>query len=560
MQSYFKNFRNDLPAGLVVFLVALPLCLGIALASGLSDNIFSGIIAGIIGGIVVGSISGSSLGVSGPAAGLTVIIVTALTTLTFREFLVAGIICGVIQLLLGLIKAGVIAYYFPSPVIKGMLAAIGLILIFKQIPHLVGIDKDPEGDLAFHQIDGMNTFKELGYAFKNSKLGAIIIGSISLIILLLWELKYFKKHKILGVIPSALIVVIVGVLINEYFILSFPDLALGVVHELPVYVPETVLAEVTVNSKVMVIKDTLTFVPKIIANDHLVQLPEVTGDKGYLSLLTFPDFKAFSKWDVWVQGFIMAIVASLETLLCVEATDKIDPLKRQTPTNRELYAQGVGNIFSSLIGGLPVTQVIVRSSANVNSGGKTKMAAIYHGVFLLLCVLLIPNILNKIPLSCLAAILIVVGYKLAKARLFINMFKQGWEVFLPFVITITAILWTDLLKGIVIGLAVGIFYVLKANMRVAYIYRKNEEHDDGTKSVEIKLSENVTFLNKANIQNTLASLPENSEIIIDGSDTYNYDKDVLEIMHDFQISAKERNIKVKYINVPNIDTSLVTSH
>jgi MFS superfamily sulfate permease-like transporter len=505
----FKYIKNDLPAGLVVFLVALPLCLGIALASG--APLFSGIIAGIIGGTVVAITSGSPLSVSGPAAGLTVIVLNSINQLgSYENFLLAVVLAGVLQLILGYLKAGIIGHYFPSSVIKGMLAAIGLILVFKQIPHALGYDKDSEGDFYFFQMDGENTFSEIVNSINHLSVGAIIISFVSLLILILWEQQFIKKNKILSQIPAALIVVIFGVLMNLLF--------------------------VKMNS------------PFALSNDHLVALPVAASANDFVGQFTLPNFNAFSNYHVYVVAITIAIVASLESLLSIEATDKLDPYKRNTPTNRELKAQGLGNIFSGLIGGLPLTAVIVRSSANISSGGKTKLSAIIHGLLLLISVIGFARYLNYIPLACLAAILLVVGYKLAKVSLFKSMYKLGWEQFLPFVITVIAILLSDLLKGIGVGMAVSIFIILRTNYKKPYFYFESEH--SGKKIISIELSEDVTFINKGSISHTLSRIPENATIIIDGSKCHLIDLDVLEIIHDFKKSAPLKNISLELKDIP----------
>ena len=403
----FKYLKNDLPAGLVVFLVALPLCLGIALASG--APLFSGIIAGIVGGTVVAFTSGSPLSVSGPAAGLTVIVLNAITQLGgYEVFLLAVVLAGLIQIILGFLKAGIIGYYFPSSVIKGMLAAIGIILILKQIPHAIGYDKDNEGDFNFIQADGENTFSEILNAVNHVHPGAVIIAAISLFILIMWEQPFLKKYAFFKIVPGALLVVILGILINEWFRMS--------------------------NS------------PFYLSGEKLVQLPVANSASEFIGQFTLPDFSGFSNYHVYVVAITIAIIASLESLLSVEAADKLDPYKRNTPTNQELKAQGLGNFVSGFIGGLPLTAVIVRSSANVNAGAKTKLSAIIHGLFLLISVIGLATVLNKIPLACLAALLLVVGYKLAKISLFTSMLRLGWSQFLPFIITVVAIHFSYLLK------------------------------------------------------------------------------------------------------------------
>src|SRR5688572_11779963 len=414
--GFFSSVKYDLPAGIVVFFVAVPLCLGIALASG--APLFSGLIAGIVGGIVVGAVSNSSLGVSGPAAGLTVIVFSAIQQLgSFQVFLAAVVIAGVLQILLGLIRAGIIAYYFPSSVIKGMLTAIGIIIILKQIPHAFGYDADYEGDFTFLQMDGHNTFSELIYMLEAITPGAIVVSIISLTILFLWEAHLSKKYPALKLVQGPLVAVVVGIAYQFVTAAYFPELSLS--------------------------------------SQHLVNVPVSGSPSEFFAQFMLPDFTAIARLDVWIVGVTLAIVASVESLLSTEAIDKLDPYKRLTNTNRELIAQGTGNMLTGLIGGLPVTQVILRSSANVQSGGKTKLSTIFHGMLLLLCVILIPRLLNAVPLAVLASILLVIGYKLANPFVFKQMARLGWSQFLPFIATITGIVFTDLLKGISIGLKIG---------------------------------------------------------------------------------------------------------
>ncbi len=503
MTSFFKEIKNDLPASIVVFLVAVPLCLGIALASG--APMFSGIIAGFVGGIVVSLVSGSSLGVSGPAAGLTVIVLSGINEFGFEVFLFAVVISGVIQLLLGYAKAGIVGYYFPSSVIKGMLSAIGIIIILKQIPHAFGYDADYEGDLSFVQSDGQNTFSELANMVNFVSPGAIIITVTCLAILILWEQPFMKKHKIFKLVQGPLVVVVTGILLNLIF-KNFPSLYL---------------------------KD-----------EHLVNIPVASNPSEFLGLFTAPDFSEFLNPDIYMVALTLAIVASLETLLCVEATDKLDPVKRVTPTNRELKAQGIGNILSGLIGGLPITQVIVRSSANIQSGGRTKAAAFFHGILLLVSAVLIPRILNLIPLASLAAILFMVGYKLAKPSLFRSMYRLGWSLFAPFLITILAIVFTDLLIGITLGLGAAIMFILYQNLKTPYYFDPEKHHRD--EKIKIELSENVSFLNRASILQTLNHLPENSRVEIDASKSKIIDHDVLELIYDFQENARHRSIELEF--------------
>ncbi|MDB5209818.1 MAG: SulP family inorganic anion transporter [Sediminibacterium sp.] len=500
MKKYFQNAGSDLPASIVVVLVALPLCLGIALGSG--APLFSGIIAGIVGGIVIGVLSGSQLSVSGPAAGLTVIVATAILKLqVYEAFLLAVVIAGIIQLLFGFFRAGVIGDYVPNCVIKGMLAAIGFILILKQFPHLVGYDADFVGDETFSQGDQKNTFSELLQAVKYITPSAIIIGAVSFLILIAWERKFIRKHKILHLIPGPLVVVLAGILINGYF--------------------------------------TANHSPYALETKHLVSLPVANDIGSFFSFFTFPDIKFLNNPDVWVTAVTLAIVASLETLLGIEAVDKLDPLKRVTPSNRELKAQGIGNIISGLIGGLPLTSVVVRSSANVSAGAKTKVSAIMHGVLLLLCVMFIPALLNKIPLSALAAVLIFTGYKLAKVSLFKEFFQKGWDQFVPFVVTIAAILVTDLLVGIIVGIIVGLFFMVRSNFRSS-VFVVNDQN-----RFLIRFRKDVSFLNKPIVKKRLEDVPENAYVLIDATRADFIDKDVIEEVNNFLCHAHIKNIKVE---------------
>ncbi len=501
----FANLKDDLPASLVVFLVAMPLCLGIALASG--APLFSGIIAGIVGGIVVGAISGSQLGVSGPAAGLAVIVLTAIQELgAYEIFLMAVVIGGIIQLALGFAKAGIIGYYFPSSVIKGMLAGIGIIIILKQIPHAVGYDMDYEGSLAFNQPDGHNTFSELFYMFQAISPGAVFITLVSMAILILWEQPFMKAKSFAKAIQGPLVAVIGAII-------------LGLI---------------------------LQTTPYALKAEQMVSIPVADSLSGFFSQFTFPDFNQITNPAVYITGITIAVVASLETLLCLEATDKLDPYKRVSPANLELKAQGIGNIVSGMIGGLPITQVIVRSSTNIQSGGKTKLSAIAHGFLLILSAMLIPNILNLIPLASLAAILFLVGYKLAKPVLFKEMYAAGKEYFIPFMVTILGIVFTDLLMGIGLGMVVAIFYVLYKNYQKPYLLDVTETPEGNI--IRLELSEDVTFLNKANILKTLNQMPNKTKVIIDASRCVEIEHDVNEIIEDFIEGAKYRDIDVEVIN------------
>lgn len=501
--NLFANLKSDFASGLVVFLVALPLCLGIAMASG--APLFSGIISGIIGGIVVGFLSQSHISVSGPAAGLTAIVLTAITDLgAFDIFLSAVFIAGLIQLALGFVKAGSISNYFPTNVIEGMLAGIGIIIILKQLPHAFGYDADFEGDQSFSQVDGDNTLSSLFQVFNHFQLGAIIVTLVSLAILISWDkVAFFKKFKL---VPGALIAVIFGIVLNEIFISTGSSLA--------------------------------------IAKEHLVSLPVPTSIDEFKSIIVVPNFTGLTNPHVWTVGITIAIVASIETLLCIEASDRLDPQKRYTNTNVELKAQGIGNIVSSLIGGLPMTSVVVRSSANSNAGAKSKMSAIIHGVLLLLSVLIIPVVLNKIPLATLATILILVGYKLAKPSTIKHFWEKGKYQFVPFIATMIAVVATDLLKGVMLGIIISVIFVLKGNLKRAYTFKKDEYIDGDI--IHIDLAQEVSFLNKAAIKSTLNSIPENSSVVITAHDTVYIAHDILDLIKEFKSTrAVDENIKVK---------------
>ncbi|GGX24419.1 SulP family inorganic anion transporter [Aquimarina muelleri] len=503
----FKNFKSDIPASVVVFFVALPLCLGIALASG--APLFSGLISGIVGGVIVGAISGSQVGVSGPAAGLAAIVLTAIGALGgFPNFLLAVVLGGVIQLVFGILKAGVIGYYFPSSVIKGMLTGIGIIIILKQIPHFFGYDEDPEGDFAFFQVDGENTFSEILNAINSISPGATLIAVVGLAILLLWSNVLSNKGKIFQLIQGPLVAVAAGII---YYVVTNGNATWG------------------------------------ISSEHLVSVPVPEDASSFLAQFSFPNFAAITNPQIWVTAFTIALVASLETLLCVEATDKLDPRKRVTPTNRELLAQGTGNIISGLIGGLPITQVIVRSSANIQSGGKTKMVAILHGLLLLISVILIPKLLNKIPLSVLAAILLIVGYKLAKPGLFKTMYQLGWKQFIPFIVTVIGIVFTDLLVGIGLGLIVGIVVILIKSFQNSH-FLHIEDKSNGKHKIKMTLAEEVTFFNKGAILKELDRLPRDTYLELDVRKTRYLDNDIIEILEDFSEKARNRNIDIQLIS------------
>lgn len=499
----FGGIKENFPSGLVVFLVALPLCLGIALASGAPP--LSGIIAGIIGGLVIGFLSNSNISVSGPAAGLSAIVLTAITDLgAFELFLCAGIIAGALQLILGFIRAGSISNYFPNNVIEGMLAGIGIIIILTQIPHALGFDKDFEGNESLF-VNGFNPtyFTEL---LSGINPGAIIITTVSIGILLAWD--RFPALKKLKMIPGALVAVVVGILLNFIFKISGSSLAIGA--------------------------------------DHLVSLPVPQNVDDFKNMIVFPNVQGFLDPKVWIVGATIAIVASIETLLCIEASDRLDTHRRTTDTNLELKAQGIGNLISAAIGGLPMTSVVVRSSANAAAGATTKVSAMIHGALLLICVLSIPFILNLIPLATLAAVLILVGYKLAKPATIMHFWKKGKYQFIPFIATVLAVVFLDLLKGVGIGLLISVFYILQGNMKRAY-YLSREELNDAD-DIQIKLAEEVSFLNKAAIKKTLKNIKPNSVVTIDAKGTSYIADDILEMIQDFaNIRAKEEEIDVRLV-------------
>lgn len=493
-----EYFSNDLLASLVVFLVALPLCLGIALASG--APLQAGLIAGVIGGIVVGSLSGSPLSIAGPAAGLTTIVIVSIEEAgSYQAFVLAVVLAGVIQFIMGLIRAGSIGHFFPASVIKGMLAAIGLILILKQIPHAVGFDADYEGDESFFEEGGRNTFTTIVDAMEAFSGGAVVVALVTILIIIFWDRTVGKMKSWVGLIPGPLIAVVVAVVLSETFRSAVPGLA--------------------------------------IEDKHMVDVPNFFGGEG--SIFIFPDFAQLGNPLIYKAAFTIAIVASLETLLCIEACDKLDPYRRNTPLNRELKAQGTGNMLSGLLGGLPVTSVIVRSSANINAGAKTKASAITHGVILAASVLFAASVLRLIPLSALAGILIIVGYKLTPPKLYKDMYKKGISQFLPFVVTVIAIVFTNLLAGVFVGILVSVFFILKTNFQEAVIMV-----GDG-KNYLLKFSKNVSFLNKSTIRNKFQSIPDNSTLLIDGTDAHFVDQDIKEAIRDFIETSKAKKIEVE---------------
>lgn len=505
--NLFKQAKFDIPASIVVFLVALPLCLAIAVASGADP--FAGIISGVIGGIVVGFFSGSSLGVSGPAAGLASIVATSIDDLGGKEaafdiFILAVALSGVFQIILGFFKAGVIGYYFPSSVIKGMLAGIGITIFIKQFEHAFGHDENPIISMGFIEMDEHNMFSNAVNALLNPTLGPVIVTAISLFILIIWQQKFIQKQKFSKIIQAPLLVVVLAMMLKVVFD-SIPSLT--------------------------------------ISEEHIVSIPSIESAGGFTNLFTLPRFSEILNPKVLTTAALITVVGSLETLLSVEATDKLDPQKRITPTNQELIAQGIGNTVSGLIGGLPITQVIVRSTANVTSGGKTKASAIFHGILLAACVLAIPNVLNMIPMACLAAILFLVGFKLTNPKVYKSMYKQGPTQFVPFIITVIAITFTNLLVGIGIGLAIAFIHILWNNFKTPY-FTDLDKADNG-KPVTMILSEHVTFLNKASILHTLEELPEGILFIIDANRCQSIHPDVMEAFTDFLENAKTRNIRVE---------------
>ena len=503
--NLFDSLRSDIPSGLVVFLVALPLCLGIALASGAPP--LSGVLSGIIGGIVIGSLSNSHISVSGPAAGLIAIVLTAIATLgSFEAFLLAVFLAGVLQMVLGLIKAGSISNYFPTNVIEGMLAGIGVIIIINQLEHAVGFDKVNGGEESLFRMDGGNPFSDIPEILNRFEGGAVIISLVSLAILIAWDkIAFLKKLKML---PGALVAVILGIIINEIFVATGSSFALS--------------------------------------REHLVTLPVANSFDDVAGFIKSPDFSVISNPQVWITAATIAIVASIETLLCIEASDRMDEQKRYTDTNRELRAQGIGNMLSGLIGGLPITSVVVRSSANANSGAKSKMSTIFHGTLLLICALSIPTLLNKIPLATLAAVLMLVGYKLANPAKLKHFWEKGKYQFVPFIATLLAVVFTDLLRGVALGMAISIIFIIRGNLKRAYHFRK-EEYAEGD-IIHIELAQEVSFLNKAAIKSTLNDIPENSKVVIDASDTVYIAHDVLDLIKEFrEVKAKEHHIKVKLV-------------
>lgn len=498
-----KYFSKDFSAGVSVFLVALPLCLGIALASG--APLFSGLLAGIVGGIVITLFSGSEVSVSGPAAGLTVIVFDSIQGLGgYSNFLVAVVLAGVVQFLLGWLKAGRLSSFVPSSVINGMLVAIGIVIILKQIPHAFGWDADYEGEFEFIQTDNQNTFTEILEAISHLSVGATIISVSCLLLIIFWEKLNKKEIKFFSLVPAGLGIVTLGILLNQAFRLWFPDWYLGE------------------------------------SNNHMVRVPMIRNMDDVKTAFNFPAFDALANPKVYGAALTLAIVASIESLLCLEAADKLDPQRRVTSSNQELKAQGIGNMVSGLIGGLPVTSVVVRTSANISSGSQTRLSSFIHGILLLLAVVAIPEVINHIPLACLAALLLFVGYKLARVEIFKKMFKEGQDQFVPFIITILAIIFTDLLIGIGIGLVVGIGYVIYTNSRsVISVTRENE-------TVLILFKKDVSFLNKSRLVEALDGLKKGDYVFIDGVRAQFIDHDIYTALEDFKLNAHFRDITVEF--------------
>jgi MFS superfamily sulfate permease-like transporter len=492
--------KHDLPAGLVVFLVALPLCLGVALAS--SAPLLAGIIAGVVGGCVISVLSDSPISVSGPAAGLAVIVATSIQSLgSYRAFLAAVVVAGIMQIALGLLRAGAVGDYVPNSVLKGMLAGIGLVIILKQIPHALGYDLDAFGDMGFLESGHSNTFESIASAVASRLSGPLVISLCCIAVLIIWEKLAKGGLRVFQLVPGPLIVLFLGILMN----LGFSRFAPGLYITNP---------------------------------SHLVSLP-AGSLQDLIKELSFPDFSALWTPGLWTVAVTIAIVASIETLLSLEAADRIDPYRRISSPNRELWAQGVGNVCSGMIGGIPITSVVLRTSANVNSGGRTWKSSFIHGLLLLLAVTLVPHFLNLTPLSCLAAILIMVGYKLTKLDLYRETFKLGMDQFIPLVVTVVAIVFTDLLKGVMVGLVCGLFFVIRSN-----------HHEAATvvnrgKAYLIRFNKDVTFVNKNELKRKLRAIENDSQVLIDGTRSLYIDRDIVELVEDFRKLAVHKNISVE---------------
>ncbi|MGE3611496.1 MAG: SulP family inorganic anion transporter [Bacteriovoracaceae bacterium] len=497
MSSFWKE---DFKSSIVVFLVALPLCLGIALAS--NAPLSSGLFAGVIGGIVVGFFSNSQISVSGPAAGLTVIVASSITALgSFEAFCFAVMLAGILQILFGVFRGGVIGDFFPTSVIKGMLAAIGIILILKQFPHAVGLDLEYMGSVSYSGPGGSNTFDLLIQGLRGVHPGALLISSLSIVLMIFWEKKAGQGRKIFNLIPGALIAVLISVLLNYLFSIYFPDLSLK--------------------------------------EEHLVNIPFSSGLDNFLKNIKLVSFSYWDNWSVYSVAFTIALVASIESLLSVDAADKLDKHSRITSKNKELIAQGIGNSLSGLIGALPVTAVIVRTSANIAGGARTKLSCILHGVWLALCLILVPEMLSKIPLAALAAVLILVGYKLTKPQLIKSMYQAGIDQFFPFVFTIVAILFTDLLVGIFIGMLVGFFFVIKSNLHNSIVVVEEDS------TFLIKFYKDSSFLQKPKLQKIFSKIPDGSTVILDGTNSVFIDNDIVDSINTFMRRAREKKINVE---------------
>ena len=503
LNYYLKNIKSDLMAGVVVFLVALPLCLGIALASGAPP--FSGVIGAAVGGLVVSVASGSQLSVSGPANGVTIIAASIIADLGYPGLLLAVSIAGIIQIILGFIRAGVISAYFPSAVIRGMLASIGLMLILKQIPHAIGYDIITEDDMSFLEESSKAEISIIQQALSAVSPGAIILSISSIALMILWETNFIKSNKLLSLIPAPLIIILYGVIFSIIIPMLSPLLALS--------------------------------------QDHFVNLPSFQSVSHFWEQAVFPDFSLISNPQIFIAAFTLAMIASLESLLSLEAADKLDPLKRTAPTDRELKAQGLGNVLSGLIGGLPISAVIVRTSVNINAGGKTKMSSFVHGVCMIISAIFFVKYINLIPLACLAAILIVTGFKLTKPKIYVDLFKQGSDQFLPFIITIVAMNTLDSLRGVMIGLATGLLFVSKNNYHQAFSLTQNDNN------YLLRLKKDVSFLHKAPLRQALNNIPENSFLLIDGSRASFIDRDIVETINDFVAAGTDSNIVVELKDV-----------
>ena len=504
-QQILDNLKYDIPASIVVFLISIPMSLGIALAS--HAPLFSGLIAGIIGGLISAPLSNSQLGISGTAVGLSVLVSAGIKQLGFDGFLLALVIMGIIQLLLSLLRAGMIAHYFPSSVINGILSGIGIILFLKQIPHALGDDLDYEDDFTFTQTDQYSSFSELINAVEYFSPTAMIIAIISLAILITWELPKIKQLPFIKPYQGVLLALLFGIASNQLLIHIAPNIALG--------------------------------------ENHLVRIPVFTNFADFIAQFHAPNFNKLNDINVYIVASTLALVASLESLICLEAVDKLDPYRRFSSTHRELMAQGFANMASGFIGGLPLAQLVVRSSLNIQAGAKTKMAAFLQGFFMLLAVALIPAFLNMIPLATLASVLLIVSYKLINFNNFKVMYRAGYYHFIPFIITILGLVFTDLLTGMMIGLTIALFAILLENYKSVSYFRETIINN----KLIFRLSENVSFLNKANIKRTLDSIAKNSDVVIDATRCKYMDYDVYEVIEDFKNEAALKNISLTLENM-----------